>query len=69
MECHPACEVTDCHRKSKELHHMAGRENGKLLDTNYFFAVCVEHHHMITVDSKWAIENGYSVIRSTNQTI
>lgn len=65
LESYPSCEVVECHKKSTEIHHMAGRENDMLLDTNYFLAVCHDHHHKITVDSKWAIENGYSILRSS----
>lgn len=65
LEAVQYCEVPECHKKSTEIHHMAGRENEKLLDTNYFLAVCHDHHHKITVDSKWAIENGYSILRTT----
>jgi hypothetical protein len=64
METHPCCEVVECHARSKELHHMGGRENELLLNTDLFLAVCVEHHHKITTDSKWALENGYSVLRT-----
>lgn len=65
LETHPCCEVRECHNRSKEIHHSAGRENGKLLDVNYFFAVCREHHHKITVDSAWSIREGYSILRTT----
>jgi len=64
LEAYPVCEVPECHAKAKHIHHMAGRENEKLLDTNYFLAVCEPCHHRITVDSAWAIANGYSVLRS-----
>lgn len=64
LECHPSCEVVECHNKSKQVHHMAGRENDKLLDVDMFLAVCVPCHERITIDSKWALENGYSVLRS-----
>lgn len=64
LECHPCCEVRDCYSKSTEVHHMAGRENDKLVDVNFFMAVCNPCHTKITIDSAWAIEQGYSVKRS-----
>jgi hypothetical protein len=39
------------------------------LNTDLFLAVCVEHHHKITTDSKWALENGYSVLRTVTKPI
>lgn len=65
LEAYPCCEVRECHKKSTEIHHQAGREGERLLDTNYFLAVCHDHHHKITVDSQWAINEGYSVLRTT----
>ncbi len=64
LEAYPACEVVDCHNKSTQIHHMAGRENEKLTDTDKFLAVCGACHERITIDSKWAIENGYSYQRT-----
>lgn len=70
LEAYPACEVIDCNNKSSEIHHQKGRENDLLLDTNYFMAVCKSCHHRITTDSKWALDNGYSILRTTpTQTI
>lgn len=67
LEAYPCCEVPECHRKSSEIHHQKGRNGDLLMNTDYFMAVCHEHHHMITVDSKWAIEQGYSFLRSTTE--
>lgn len=64
LEAYPCCEVPECHHKSTELHHQKGRSGDLLTNTDYFMAVCHEHHHMITVDSKWAIDNGFSFLRS-----
>lgn len=64
LEHYPACEVIDCNNRSSEIHHQKGRENDLLLDTNYFMAVCKSCHHRITIDSQWAISEGYSIIRS-----
>lgn len=66
LEAYPACEVPECDIKSVEIHHQRGRENEKLLDTNYFMAVCHKHHVEFTEHSKKAIEDGHSFLRSTN---
>jgi hypothetical protein len=66
LEAYPCCEVEGCHAKSVEVHHMGGRQNEDLTNTDLFLAVCKVHHHEITVNSKWAIENGYSVMRTGN---
>lgn len=65
LEVYPVCEVVECHNKSKEIHHMAGRDGDKLTDPDNFLAVCPSCHHKITIDSAWAIEQGYSILRST----
>ena len=64
LEAYPACEVVDCHNKSTQIHHMAGRENEKLTDTDKFLAVCGACHERITNDTQWAIANGYSYPRT-----
>jgi hypothetical protein len=64
LECHPCCEVVECHLKSTQVHHMGGRANNNLLNVDLFLAVCTEHHERITIDSKWALNNGYSILRS-----
>src|SRR6187551_3493176 len=64
LEAYPACEVVDCHNKSTQIHHMAGRENEKLTDTDKFLAVCGACHERITLDTQWAISNGYSYQRT-----
>ena len=61
---YPVCEVEDCHLKAVEIHHQKGRENEKLLDTNYFMAVCHAHHAHFTEHSNEAIEKGYSIKRT-----
>jgi hypothetical protein len=65
LTLYPVCEVEDCHLKATEIHHQRGRENDKLLDTNYFMAVCHKHHGEITEHSNEAKEKGYSVNRTT----
>lgn len=64
LALYPVCEVEDCHLKAVEIHHQKGRENERLLDTNYFMAVCHKHHNEMTEHSKAAIEKGYSVSRT-----
>lgn len=64
LEAYPVCEVVECHRKSSQIHHMQGRTNELLCDVNNFLAVCDVCHQRITVDSKWALDNGYSILRS-----
>ena len=66
MKAFPCCEVDDCHLKSVDIHHMGTRTNNNLLDDSLFLAVCRKHHIEITNNTKWAIEKGYSVIRTTN---
>lgn len=61
---YPVCEVPECHERAVEIHHQRGRENDRLLDTNYFMAVCHEHHAYYTEHSAEAIENGISLKRT-----
>jgi hypothetical protein len=65
LALYPVCEVVECNNWSSEIHHQKGRENELLLDTDYFMAVCKSCHKKITIDSAWAISQGYSVLRST----
>lgn len=65
LALYPVCEVEECNLKAVEIHHQRGRENDRLLDTNYFMAVCHAHHKEMTEHSKKAIEDGHSVIRSS----
>lgn len=64
LALYPVCEVEECHEKSSEIHHQAGREGERLLDTNFFMAVCRKHHAHFTEHSKDAIEQGYSFKRT-----
>lgn len=63
LELYPVCEVPECNLKATEIHHQRGRENERLLDTNYFMAVCHKHHGEFHSNSKEAREKGYSVLR------
>lgn len=57
------CQVKGCGNAAAEIHHKQGRENGRLLEVEYFLAVCNSCHRKITDDSAWAIEQGYSLSR------
>lgn len=67
LALYPVCEVEECNIKSTEVHHQRGREGERLLDTNFFMAVCVKHHREMTEHSKEAIEQGYSYSRISKQ--
>jgi len=62
----PVCEVKGCSKDATEIHHKAGRENERLIDSENFFAVCSEHHRLIELAPEWAKENGYSKSRLNN---
>ncbi len=64
MALYPVCEVNECHEKSVDLHHQRGCEGERLLDTNFFMAVCRDHHTYYTDHSKEAIEKGISISRN-----
>jgi hypothetical protein len=64
-------------RPATQVHHMQGRigyadewarENEVTLlhDKRFWLPVSDEAHEMITRDSKWACENGYSLLRITD---
>lgn len=65
LELYPICEVTECHNRATEIHHQRGREGERLLDTNFFMAICPDHHREYTDNSKEAINKGYSKERNT----
>lgn len=67
LALYPICEVEECQNKSTELHHQAGREGERLLDTNFFMAVCADHHRYYTEHSKEAVAKGYSQLRTINR--
>jgi len=64
LEVFPVCEVVECHRKSTQIHHMAGRANDLLNDVNFFLAVCDICHQRIHAEPIWAEDNGYIIKRS-----
>lgn len=64
LEVFMVCEVVECHRKATQIHHIKGREGDLFCDVNNFLAVCDVCHQRITIDSAWAISQGYSILRS-----
>jgi hypothetical protein len=65
LTLNPVCKVKaiGCSRKAEDIHHRAGRGNN-YLNEKTFLAVCRNCHDKITEDSKWAVENGYSILRN-----
>jgi len=64
----PKCAVglkNCCTKEATEIHHMIGRENDLLNDTQYWLSICRSCHTYITEHSRWAIENGYSFSRTS----
>lgn len=64
LEAYSVCEVVECHRKSNQIHHMAGRSNELLTNVDLFLAVCDVCHQRIHAEPIWAESNGYIVKRS-----
>lgn len=66
LQQHPMCELRideDCTDVSTEVHHAAGRENGRLLKEEDFKAACRHCHQVATKKSKEAIAAGHSKTR------
>jgi hypothetical protein len=76
------CTATFPHECSTviECHHMAGRSNDefwdewamenevvKTLDERLWRPLCPEAHRYVTINSKWACENGYSFKRVSDK--
>lgn len=61
----PMCQaqLEGCEGKSSELHHMGGRQNGRLLKVEDFRALCGNCHRKITEESRAAIAAGHSKSR------
>jgi hypothetical protein len=68
LDIHQICEVVGCCKVATDIHHQISRTNENLLDTNYFMAICRDHHIYYTANSKEAIEKGYSYARTGNLT-
>lgn len=56
-----------CGDLATEVHHKGGRTNELLLEKKYWLPVCSGCHRLITEDSAWAIQQGYSLIRSVTE--
>ncbi len=61
LAIHKTCEVEDCKKAATDLHHKKTRIGNMLTDEKYFMAVCRKCHTKITTNSKWAIQQGYSI--------
>lgn len=57
---HKACIVC-MDRKSTDVHHMNGRHNARLNDTQHWLPVCRRCHDLIHSNPAWARENGYLI--------
>jgi len=60
------CAIRGCSDDCHDAHHMAGKEGELLLNSKYWLPICRTHHTFITTNSRWAIENGYSLPRNSN---
>lgn len=63
LELYPVCEEEGCQCLSVDVHHQGGKEGERLLDVNFFIALCRDHHNYYTENSREAIEKGISVSR------
>lgn len=61
---HPKCAI--CGQLASTIHHRAGRIGELLLDKTKWLSLCLPCHQRVTEDSAWAIKNGYSESRLTN---
>lgn len=66
LAVHIKCEVKGCNHVATEIHHMKTRAGKFLTDANYFLAVCRDCHTKITENSAWAIQQGYSISKHSN---
>jgi len=63
------CEFPNCNKKHTEenqltIHHKKGTNNGRLLDEQYFMAVCLEHHQYIEEHREESFEKGWLIKRN-----
>lgn len=54
----PYCEFTACFRQPCDLHHIAGRRGGLLMDPSNILVLCREHHQWIHEHSREARQRG-----------
>jgi hypothetical protein len=58
-----------CGGNSEEVHHKKGRDGILLFDIRFWLPVCRRCHERITIESKWAYNEGLSLSRHQNETI
>jgi hypothetical protein len=63
LEKNPRCAVYK-NLKAVDVHHQKGKLGPLYLDTRFWLPVSRKAHSRITDDSKWAVENGYSILRN-----
>jgi hypothetical protein len=64
LKDNPNCAVFPA-LKSNQIHHKKGRIGNLLTDVRYFLAVSDQGHKEIEMNPIWAIKNGFSVLRLT----
>ena len=57
------CECVGCYQPSTDVHHMKGRSGDRLVDEEFFLAVCRSCHMEIENQPIWAKKMGYSISR------
>lgn len=68
LAIHQTCETATCKAQATTIHHQIGREGDRLLDTNFWMAVCMSCHTTIELNPNWSKANGYSFDRLTIET-
>lgn len=65
LQDHPTCQLNlpGCQGTATQIHHAAGRENGRLLNIDDFKAACDNCHKIVTEKSRDAIAAGHSKSR------
>lgn len=67
LTANPFCEakIPDvCSKVASEVHHQIGKASEEdYLNADYFLAVCRKCHDVITKNSRWAIQQGFSLSR------
>ena len=56
LAAHPACLV--CKGEATEIHHARGRQGKRLLDVEFFRALCSGCHRRVHDNPTWAKERG-----------
>lgn len=55
------CQFRPCGNSSTEIHHMNGRNGDRLIDVEYFMAICRNCHTWIHEHPKEARKKGYLI--------